>query len=113
MGPDLEPQENFRLVRQVADHAPERRRQLLDEGRCGENLFVFRPLWVLEHVDDLELVLSLQLFRADSLEVRDRYLGTGTCPGHIERQQVFIGQESSSMAATGISVFQRSLFCFR
>ena len=88
------------LVGKVPDHAPEGWRQLLDQGRRGEDFFVLRSLGVFQHIDYLELVLPRELLPADALQVGDRYLGTRTAARYVKRQQVF-RQESSSMGSYG------------
>jgi hypothetical protein len=96
LGPDFEPQQNFRLVGEVADDAPERRWQLLYQSRRGEDLLILGALRVLQNVYYLELVLPVKLLLADALEIGDCNLGTRTRAGDVERQQVF-GQDASSL----------------
>jgi hypothetical protein len=86
--PDLEAQQHLVLVRQVADHAPQRRREPLDQRRRREDLVVLRRLRVLEDVDDLQLVSAAQLLVADAPQVGDGDLGLGRLAGDVELQDV-------------------------
>ena len=63
------------LVREIADDSSQGRRELLDERRCSENLVILGLLWVLEDVDDLQLVLATKLAIADASQVGDGDLG--------------------------------------
>jgi hypothetical protein len=89
-GPHIEPQQHFVVIGQVPDHPPERRRQLLDQGRRGQDPVVLGQLRVLENVDDLELVAALELLLAEVPEVGDGALGARRPAGDIELQQVAI-----------------------
>jgi hypothetical protein len=103
LGPDFEPQQNFRLVGEVTDDAAQRRRQLLYQGRRGEDLLILSALRVLQNVNYLELVLPVKLLLADALEIGDCDLGARTRSGDVQRQQVF-GQDSSSLDGREIDV---------
>ena len=82
------------LVGEVADHAPERRRELLDERRRGEDAVILCGLRVLEDVHDLQVVLTPQLLVADPLKIGDRGRRLGRLAGDVQSQDVF-GQGTS------------------
>jgi hypothetical protein len=90
----LEAEQHLLLVGEVPDDLSERWRELLDQCRRREDLVVFRELWMLEYVDDLELILSAQLLFADAAQVRDCRLGSRCRSGDVELQDER-GQASS------------------
>ena len=73
---DLESQQYFVLVRQIADDPPKWQGQHLYQRGRGQDFLVLRPLRVLEHIDDFELVLSFELVLTKSLEIRDTTANT-------------------------------------
>ena len=89
MGPDVQSEQHFVLVRQVTDYAAQRRRQAFDQRRCREDFLVFRQLRVLQHVDDLELVLAVQIFVADAAEIGDGVLGPRRLARDVELEKIF------------------------
>src|SRR5437773_6186307 len=93
VGPNLESKQHFVLVREIADHSTQGWRQLLDEGRRGENAIRLRDLGLLQHIDDLESILSVEILVANATEVRDGQLGSRTRAGHVQLQNIF-GQGS-------------------
>ena len=62
---EVEPDQYLVDFGEVADHAPDGRRQLLDEGRRREHARGLGGLGSLEDVDDLELVAARELGLAD------------------------------------------------
>jgi hypothetical protein len=95
----LEAEEHLLLVREVADHAAQRRRQLFDQRGRGEDPIILGDLGILEHVDDLEPVPAAQLLLADPAEVGDRDLRPGIGAGDVEledefRQSVLPGRDA-------------------
>ena len=72
---ELEAEEDFLGVGEIADDAAEGRRELLDERRRGEDPVLLGELGTLEDVDDLERVPSGEIGLADALEVLDRQGG--------------------------------------
>jgi hypothetical protein len=100
----FESKQDFVFIRQVAYHAAQRRGQLLDQGWRREDFLIFGALWILENIDDLELVLSFELLFADALQIPDCDSRSGTRAGDVKGQQVF-GQKSSSLTASWIELF--------
>ena len=86
VGANLESEQHFVLVGQIADHAAQRRRQLLDERRRCENAIGFRDLGLLQHVDDLERVLSAEILLANATEIRDSQFGSRARAGDVKLQ---------------------------
>jgi hypothetical protein len=72
---ELEAEEDFLGIGEIADDAAERRRQLLDQRRRRQNLVLLGQLRILQDVDDLELIAAGQIGFADALEVLDRQRG--------------------------------------
>lgn len=93
-GKQLEPEEHLLPVREVADDASERRRQLFDERRCRKNSLIFSDLRMLEDVDDLEIILRAQFRFANPPKIRYRQLGAWRRTRYIELQNVFRQGES-------------------
>ena len=104
-GQQLETEEDFLAVREVADDTPEWRRQLLDEGRRRENSLIFGDLWMLQDVDDLEIVLGAEVRFANPPKVRHRHLRARRRTRHIEFENV-LGQ-NDSLRLNGSLSFQR------
>ncbi len=87
-------EQHLLLVGQVADDAPERKRQRLDEGWGCQNALVFGHFRVFEHIDDLEVVAALELLLADLLEICD---GTARsrARARYEKSKQILGQDAS------------------
>ena len=90
---DLQSEQHLVLVGEVADHAAQRRRKLFDERRRCEDAIRFRNVGLLQHVDDLERVLALEILLANASEIRDGQLGSRARARDVQFQQVF-GQGS-------------------
>src|SRR3569833_3679690 len=71
-GRDVETDEDLLDVRQVADDALERLRQMPDEGRDGDDLVTLRQRRILHQVDDRDRVAARQVRFANLLEVAHR-----------------------------------------
>ena len=84
---ELEAEEHFLGVGEVADDAPQRRRQLLDQRRRRQNLVLFGQLGMLDDVDDLELIAAGEIGLAESLQVLDGERGARRGAGDIELEQ--------------------------
>ena len=84
----LEPEQHLVLVGEIADDAPQWRRQLFDERRRREDLVILGDLRMLEHIDDLELVSPVQLIIADAPQVGDRRLRLRGLSSDVEFEDV-------------------------
>ena len=89
MGLHFEAQQDLVFVGQIADDAAQREWELLDQRWRRQDFLVFRALWILEDVDDLEFILALELIFAKPLQVRDRDFGTRAGAGDVKDQEVF------------------------
>lgn len=90
----FESEQNLLLVREIADHSPQRQRQRFDQrGRC-ENPFVFGQLRKLEHIDDLEIIMAFELLLADALQIRYSDGGSRARARYEQSEQV-LGQNAS------------------
>jgi hypothetical protein len=99
------------LVGQIADDAPQGRRELLDErGRC-EDFVVLSHLRLLEDIDDLQLVFSLEVVVTDSAKVRNGDLGLGSLAGDVELEDVLRQRDAS--CNTLVLGCRRSFGCHR
>ena len=101
----FESKQDFVFVRQITYYAAQRQWQLLDQGRRGEDFLVFGALRILEHIDDLEVVLALELLIADTLQISDCDSRPGAGAGDVKGQQI-LGQKSSSLTAPWIARFK-------
>jgi hypothetical protein len=66
---NLQTEQDFLGVGEIADHTTEWRRQLFDQRRRRENLLILGELRILEHVNDLERVLPGKLPLANPPQV--------------------------------------------
>jgi hypothetical protein len=85
---NFEAEQHLLFVGEITDHTAQRRRELLDERRRREDSVVLGALGMLEDVDDLELIPTVQLLLADALQVRDRLLRAGAGSGDVELEDV-------------------------
>lgn len=85
---DLEPEQNLVLVRQISDHAPQRRREPLDQRRRRQYPVVLGCLRLFQNVDDLKLVSAAQVLLADPPQVGDGGFGLRRLAGDVELQNV-------------------------
>ena len=69
--PEVQPDEDAFRVREVADDLLDRFRQPPHERGHGQDLVAARELWILQEIDDLDLVAALQVLLADLLQVRE------------------------------------------
>src|SRR5438093_192830 len=65
----IQPDEHAFRIRQIADDLPDRFRLPPHERGDGQNLIAARELWVLQQIDDLDLIASLEMCLADLLEI--------------------------------------------
>src|SRR5205814_1357167 len=75
----------------IADHPAQRRGQLFDQCRRGQNALVLGALRIFENVDNLQLILAVELLAADSIEIVDGDFGARAGTRDVERQDV-LGQ---------------------
>src|SRR5687767_15912095 len=83
-GDEIESEQHAVAVRHVADDPPHRQGELLDEGRCGDDLLAFREDRLLVDVDDFQIVPPLEVLVADGPQVVD---GAGRSGGHARDVQ--------------------------
>ena len=88
----LEAEQHFLGVGEVADDAPQGRRQLLDQRGRRENLVLLGELRMCEDIDDLEVVAAGQIVLADALEVLDGERRARRGSGDIELEQELVCQ---------------------
>ena len=58
----------------------------------SQDFVVLGELWVLEDVNDFEIIEAVEVLLADSLQVIHRDLRTGARPRHVKLQKI-LGQE--------------------
>jgi hypothetical protein len=81
---NLETEEHFVFVGQIADDTPQRRRQLFDQCRGRKNSIVLRHLRLLEDVDDFELVSASEILIANAPQIGDGHLRSRIRSGHVQ-----------------------------
>ena len=62
--PEIQPDQHPFGVREVADDFLDRFRQPSHERRYGEDLVAARELWILQEIDDLDLIAAQQVLLA-------------------------------------------------
>jgi hypothetical protein len=81
---DIQPDEDAVSVREVSDDLAHRLGQKPDERRHRENLISGRQLRVLNQVDDLDPVSTLEMLLADPLEIGERLDRARRLPGDVQ-----------------------------
>ena len=84
----IEPEQDAFGLRHVADEPAQRQRQLLDQGRRGDDLLAFGQRRVLGDVHDFQVVAPLQMFLANLADVHDGPRGVRRGAGDVEPQDV-------------------------
>jgi hypothetical protein len=103
--PQLQTEQHLLGVGQIADDAPQRRRELFDQRRRREDLVFLRLLRILQHIDDLELITPLEILLANAAKVLD----CGKCPwsraGDVQLEQKLrqmnLGRQEIARRAAG------------
>src|SRR5581483_5642271 len=87
-GLQVQPYQHALVVRQIANNPPQRQGQLFDQGGGGHNLFILGQGRLLVKIDDFQIVLSLQVLRADCIDIEDGAPGRGCRPRHVQAKHI-------------------------
>jgi len=82
----VESKQHLFAVGQVTDDAADGQRQLANQHRRGQDLFVLGQLWTFQHVDDQDLVLAAEIMLTDPAQVGNRCRGTSGVADDIKLQ---------------------------
>ena len=85
---EIEPKQNALGLRHVADEPAKGQRQLLDQGRRGDDLLAYGQRRMLGDIHDLQLVASFQMLLANLPDVQDCPRGLQRGAGDVEPQDV-------------------------
>ena len=89
-GLEIEAAQDTSLVGQVADDAPQRLGQKLQQGRGRHDLVLLGEFRLLVDVDDLQVEAARQVLVADAVQVLDGALRARRRAGDEQPQQVAI-----------------------
>jgi hypothetical protein len=91
-------------IRKIPDDVPHRQRRLAHKRRHRDDLMIARFLRMLQQVDHIDLILSLQPIFADVREIGKRSDGFGNLSGDIQLQNPLFRPPGSSLSCCSMCV---------